>query len=415
MGDKIMAVKLVKETAKLKIYKERKARCTVFYREHKEKPEEGKVKIYKQYENKIVYYMSSKSIPKLIFKDFSELPEEVSPYGYGFERNELNIFFKSKLDIGCRECYISKTTNKITDDKIIISLADIQSLIPLVNQEQYACTQTKNIIIANFFSNNFPELAFEYKATNNNKKQVLRNLNDKLVEQLTADEVEQIGHFYVKATSKYKRQDLKKRMMLNLQETAKLLTLQQVISEYETLLERNPAESEWQKFFEKYITLFDNRYVKQIRTKNIGTGITKYPDLALVDIYGYVDFYELKKSGAKLLDYDPSHKTYYWSKELAKTIAQASDYLQKAKENSSSFTKIVEQETETENSNGLIVDIIRPKAIIVIGHSKELNSKKKKEHFKNLRESLKDIEFVLYDELLKRLNNLLDSINTEQV
>ena len=73
---------------------------------------------------------------------------------------------------------------------------------------------------------------------------------------------------------------------------------------------------------------------------------------------------------------------------------------------------MVKQETGTEKQDGLTVDVIRPKAIIVLGHGEELNTGKKKESFKNLRESLKDIEFVLYDELLQRLNNLLDSVNS---
>ena len=77
-----------------------------------------------------------------------------------------------------------------------------------------------------------------------------------------------------------------------------------------------------------------------------------------MDIYGYVDFYELKKSGAKLLEYDTSHKTFYWSKEVTKTIAQVSDYLQKAKDNAHSFAKAVKQETQTEKQDGSVAQVV---------------------------------------------------------
>jgi len=94
-------------------------------------------------------------------------------------------------------------------------------------------------------------------------------------------------------------------------------------------------------------------------------------------------------------------------------IAQVADYLQKAKENSLSYSKSIKEQTEDENNDGFEINIINPRAIIVAGTTKELNTKTKRNHFKNLRESLKDIEFVLYDELLERLKNLLETVKLE--
>src|SRR5690606_14018531 len=108
--------------------------------------------------------------------------------------------------------------------------------------------------------------------------------------------------------------------------------------------------------------------------KNIATGITKYPDLVLVDIYGYIDFYELKKSNTPLIQYDKSHKTWYWTKDISMVIAQATDYLQKSKENASSYTTVIKEQTETEKEEGIDVNIINPRVIIVAGSTKELNT-----------------------------------------
>ena len=211
------------------------------------------------------------------------------------------------------------------------------------------------ILIKNFLVDIFPEIAFDYKETNNNKKLILRNLNQKLIDQLTADDIEKIGDFYVNASKKYKRADLVKRMTFGLQKNAQIHTLQEIIAKYELLLKENPPESSWQKFFDEYITLFDTRYAHKINYKNIATGITKYPDLVLVDIYGYIDFYELKKSNTPLMKYDSSHKTWYWTKDVSMVIAQATDYLQKSKENAISYTKAIKEETETESEEGIDV------------------------------------------------------------
>jgi hypothetical protein len=324
----------------------------------------------------------------------------------------VNSFFRYQFD----DKRISKIiiSEEIESKKVrknlFLNLNDLSALISSTNQEQRACNDTKKILIKNFLVDIFPEIAFDYKETNNNKKLILRNLNQKLVDQLTADDIEKIGDFYVNAAKKYKRADLVKRMTFGLQKNAQILTLQEIIIKYESLLKENPPESSWQKFFDEYITLFDTRYAHKINYKNIATGITKYPDLVLVDIYGYIDFYELKKSSTPLMKYDSSHKTWYWTKDVSMVIAQATDYLQKSKENAISYTKSIKEETETESEEGIDVNIINPRVIIVAGSTKELNTKKKLNHFKNLRESLKDIEFVLYDELLERLKNLLDKI-----
>ncbi|WHT40376.1 hypothetical protein QNH98_07280 [Myroides sp. mNGS23_01] len=180
---------------------------------------------------------------------------------------------------------------------MILNYNDIESLLKSINQEQRACNDTKKILIKNLIVDIYPEVNFDHSETNNNKDLILRNLNDKLIEKLTATEIEQIGNFYVKATQKFKAGHIIKKMTFGLMKNAQLLTLQEIILKYEKLLVDNPAESEWQKFFDEYITLFDSRYVHKINYKNIATGITKYPDLVLVDIYGYVDFYELKKVG----------------------------------------------------------------------------------------------------------------------
>lgn len=404
-------MKKIKETEKLIILQERKSGYVNTYRQHKDDESDTPILICKFKNNTFNYAFEGDSIKEIRFIGYSDLPPFVSPFGFGFNEKSVNNFFRYKFDSSeFNTIVFSKTKGNTPPNSLLLNETDFQELLKSINQEQRACNNTKTILISNFLIEQNAAINFDFKETNNNKELILRNLNSKLLEKLTADDIDLIGKFYVDAAQKYSRPDIVKKMVIGMQKNAQLLTLQEIIKKYEKLLVENPSESTWQTFFDEYITLFDNRYVRKLDYKNIATGITKYPDLVLVDIYGYIDFYELKKCGMQLLAYDASHKTFYWSKDVAMVISQVSDYLQKSKENGLSYAKTIKTETETGTSEGLDVNVINPRAIIVAGSKKELNTAKKRDHFKNLRESLKDIEFILYDELLDRLKNLLSSI-----
>lgn len=409
-------MKEIKNTEKLILFEESIKSTRKIYRQNKEDENKEKVLIYTFIKGNIEYEYEGEKIKKIIIEDTDQFPSFISAYGYGFSERSLNNFLRysfndDKIDTLILSELKSSSRNK---NQLIINYEDLELLLKSINQEQRACNDTKKILIKNLIVDIFPDVNFDYSETNNSKDLILRNLNDKLIEKLTADEIQKLGEFYVKATRKFKAVHIIKKMTAGLMKNAQILSLQEIIIKYEKLLTENPAESEWQKFFDEYITLFDSRYVHKINYKNIATGITKYPDLVLVDIYGYIDFYELKKSGTDLIQYDKSHKTWFWSKDVSMVISQVSDYLQKSKENALSYAKAIKDETETDTEQGLEVNIINPRAIIVIGHTKQLDTEKKRNHFKNLRESLKDIEFVLYDELLERLKNLLDTIKIDK-
>lgn len=404
-------MKQIKETEKLLLFERKSGLTTSIFRKHKESEDEP-VKIY-SYRNRIYTFpYEGEAIKKVIYEGFDEVPGLMNAYGYGFEDRTLNNYFRFNFnDTRITELRIvQKGKSKRLGSKLILRYEEIEELMSSFYQEQRAANDTKRIHAKNYLLGVWPELAFDYQETNNNKKLVLRNFNKRLIEQLTADEVDQVGKFYVNAALKFKRPDIVRKMTTSINKKSQLLTLNEVITKYENLLKDDPPEREWQKFFDEHITLFDSRYAHKLDYKNIATGLTKYPDLVLVDVYGYVDFYELKKSSTSLIKYDESHKTWYWSADISKVIAQASDYLQKAKENAVTYAKTIKEETATEKESGLDVHIINPKAIVVAGSQSELNTAKKQNHFKNLRESLKNIEFLLYDELLERLKNLLNTI-----
>lgn len=404
----------VKENKRFILSREKRDDSYVYFLKDKEDKDRPEEEVYTIIGDQISYKFGNDNIPNILFDGFKEVPSSVaSDLGFGFSNKAIQNFLRFKFDKKKTITITNKTETKESGNALIINIDDLEELGTSLNQEQRACNDTKRMLIKNFLVKSFPSLNYAVKETNNNKDLILRNLNKKLIEQLNADEIERFGEFYVEAAQKYKRDDLVRRMLLDLQRSAQLLTLQEVVKKYEALLASNPLEAKWQEFFDEHITLFDNRYIKKLNYKNIATGITKYPDLVLVDIYGYIDFYELKRSSTQLLKYDQSHKTYYWSKDMAMVISQASDYLQKAKENAASFANAIKTETSVEEGNGLEINIVNPRAIIVAGQSSDLTNDKMRHQFKTLREGLKDIEFLLYDELLLRLQNLLANVRVK--
>ena len=325
-------------------------------------------------------------------------------YGGGFKNKSLRYFIKNHMG--------SMTDINISDDptkllggkKISINRDDLRQLTKDLNIQMKANNSELNAILSNFWSSKASELQFKINIHNSNKSLILRNLNEKLSKQLTADEIDNVGEFYFKALEKFKSPQIKKRQAEIVSEKAKILSLDGLISKYEKLLKKDPLESEWQKFFNDFITLFDSRYQNIIDSKNISVASTKYPDLILLDVYGFIDLYELKRAGATLLREDRSHNNFYWSDEMAKTVAQASLYLQTIKDNASMFSRTIEEEANIK------VKVINPKAFIVAGTSSQLDSEKKQNQFKVLRESLKDVNFILYDELLVHLKNLVTKL-----
>ena len=90
---------------------------------------------------------------------------------------------------------------------------------------------------------------------------------------------------------------------------------------------------------------------------------------------------------------------YYWHAETVKAIVQAEKYLYNAERKASTLADDIRREERID------VKVIKPRAILIIGHSNQLDDDNKKEDFKVLRKSLKNIEIVLYDELVEGMEN----------
>ncbi len=185
-------------------------------------------------------------------------------------------------------------------------------------------------------------------------------------------------------------------------------TLDQVIKRFENHISNKKFdEKQWQKFLHEEVFFFISNYIESIREADVNFGKVeegaKKPDFVWIDLYGFLDVFEIKTPYTYLLAkrIDKSHRNYYFSGDAAKAISQIEKYILFLEKNVEGFEKYLLKQTKIPFS------ILKPKAFLIIGNSKELeNNSEKKKDFRLLRRSFKNIEFITFDELLDNLKSL---------
>ncbi len=161
---------------------------------------------------------------------------------------------------------------------------------------------------------------------------------------------------------------------------------------------RTVTEHVYQKWFEAHSWVFGTEYVQRINNlRDIDTDTTI--DMALQTSDGFIDILELKTPEAPVLQHDPSHKTYYFSQEVSKVLAQAAKYL-----------RAVERRADTIYTQSRLQEravlFVRPRVRIVIGRSHEWNTFQQ-EYFRRLGASLHSIEIMTFDHVMTRAEQLI--------
>lgn len=183
-------------------------------------------------------------------------------------------------------------------------------------------------------------------------------------------------------------------------DNTEIIYLESIIKEFEKKLGQNLMESKWQDFLRDYILLFNTSYASFIEKESISLA-GKYPDFMLIDVYSFIDIYEIKKPTTNLLKKDESRNNYFWDTELSKAISQTENYIHQINKNSYGFKE------EVKKSKGIDIRIVKPRGFIIAGQSSQLDNEIKEENFRLLNTSLKNVEIILYDDLLASLRNFL--------
>ena len=360
---------------------------------------------------KILYFITD----EIVFSGYKDFPPYFYKSGGGLTnkfnsvainngiKNYLGDDFKGKIILEIaknKDTHIKKTKTKI---QIILNAQDWNKLLNLGMIAQFQGKSNANNSISEFLHNVAPEYSC-YHITEGDekilKKMFLSSLNKNMAKNFSTDELRQIEIFYNEVLDKNQvKTEFINKNIIKIRE----VSINRVINEFQLNLQKSTTETIWQRFFEKNIFIFDSRYIDFIPKFNLKSGRTSEPDFIVYDIYGFADIYEIKKADKKVLRFDKDHDNYYWSDEVAKSIAQLEKYIFQASENRFSI------EASLKEKKGQDIKIIRPRGVLVIGSRNEFTNPQMESDFSILRSSHKNIEIILYDELLSSLKNLQNS------
>ena len=92
-----------------------------------------------------------------------------------------------------------------------------------------------------------------------------------------------------------------------------------------------------------------------------------------------------------------------------KAITQAEKYLFESERKA----PVLSEDIKRENSED--VKVIKPKVFLVIGSLEQFDNDNMLEDFRILRESLKNVNIILYDELYERFKNLKKGLSESNI
>jgi hypothetical protein len=383
----------------------------------------------KRKSNYIYYFKSSVSkrfnIKRINFIGFKTIPVGLFLYktGGGFNRQQSNkiggdflLYFLSRRYKKGIKLYVynDKKNPSFKELKKDISInLSLENFLEILKNLGDEIKEKRECIIEKRLSKFFPK---EFKDERNDEKTISSKLNE-----INLNKLKSVDHnILISFIKKYldlsiNNKDLEK-LQTDLVIQGKKKTLNDVIKKFEKHINnKDCGEKKWQKFLHEEVFFFLSNYVESIREADINFGKIdegeKKPDFIWIDLYGFLDVFEIKTPFTDILAkrIDNSHKNYYFSTSASKAIAQIEKYTLFIERNIDNFTKYLSGKTKIPFS------VLKPKAFLIIGNSKELEKNtEKKRDFRLLRRLFKNIEFITFNELLDNLKSLASKFDKDK-
>ena len=347
---------------------------------------------------------STLKIKNITLEGFNRLPPEF--HEKGFIKSGAEYYLGKKFaDKQVSSLVISKTgKNSVRKSKsgyrIRFNYDSFRQLRTALSRLNFESTRDRSIWVDDYFHDLFPR-HFKKPAglsTGERTRRLVSQLDESLIDHLKTNEAEILVDFFEKLLRKRGMSSVRKRRLF---ESAKLkvddITIVEIVKQFEAMLSNGRSEQKWGEYLRRNLFLIDARYVNSIPQLNVQLGGTRKMDFGLIDSQGYLDIFEIKLPTTPLLAKNPDRGNYYWSTDAVKAIVQAEKYLYNAEQKGADLARDIKRE------KGLTTDVIRPRALLLIGQNSQLDNDNKKEDFRVLRRSLKNVEVILYDELLERL------------
>lgn len=372
---------------------------------------------------RVEYFVHNKApqyqwIKKIIINGFDRIPAGFTRNGTGLSKGTGYLIVKGLYEkLGDFDFSVSLTAKNSAKKikgkyKITLNYFDLRQAIGVLREIKNEGYQTLQNSANNYLNKTFPRI-FKKEAITIDRFTYQRNQIAKLLkreglfENMSDNDIQSIVDFFPVFIKQFENRFKGKKKVigiLNTKDATNVFYLNRVVRDFERKLRaKTHSEQNWQKFFHTYIQVFNPAYATIFEKKNISLS-GSFPDFVPIDVYGYLDIYEIKKPNTKLLVLDRSRKNYYWSSEMSKAISQVENYI----DNSTRLAPSIEGNIK--KFEGIDVKIVKPRGFIIAGRRSQLKGQKMEDDFKILSNSMKNIEVVLFDDILRNLKSLLDKI-----
>ncbi len=355
-------------------------------------------------------------IRKIVFLGFKDKPAGLLLYNTGggfnqWQSNKMggNLFLQYLVNKYKKEAKITIHKNKNSTFKVfkkhVAISTSLKSFIEILTDLGTEINRNKIQVIEKRLTNVF---GGKFKAGGAQSETVNSKLTDINLNKLEKTDHESISEFIKKYLRTENNSEAFKKLHTELVIQGQRKTLDQVIKKFEKHLKDGSFdEKKWQKFLHNEVFFFMSNYIESIREANVNFGKIdeggKKPDFVWIDLYGFLDVFEIKTPKTDILArrIDTSHRNYYFSTPASMAISQIEKYILFLEKNVEGFQNYLSKQTKIPFS------VLKPKAFLIIGNSKEFDQNPaKKKDFRLLRRLFKNIEFITFDELLDNLKSL---------
>lgn len=316
---------------------------------------------------------------------------------------EIHNRFNKKIDLTVTSKGKGKIDNRGKFTKVTLPITYLSKLGQSIRNIKRERNEEMRLIIQRFLGKTFSQFKdlkdLEMGYVPGKLAEVLGTAN--LLNKLSLEDKEALETLipdYLSSIPGTLRAKKKLQVIYSTLDAGKKIYLEKVLAEFKSKLKHKvQSEQTWQDFLSNYILLLRHSYGEVLEKESVSLQ-GKFPDFMLVDPYGYLDIYEIKKPSTNLMKLDNSRNNYYWDTEISKAIAQVENYIHQTQRNGDALT------VDIKRTKGLDVNIVRPRGYIIAGLRTQLTSEKMKDDFRIMCESLKNVDIILYDDLLTSLD-----------
>lgn len=179
------------------------------------------------------------------------------------------------------------------------------------------------------------------------------------------------------------------------------------------------SEKEWQKLivsfllliYPKYIAVLDNLHIKDFYS-NKTKAKNRYIDLTLVDANGTIDIIEIKKPFSNCLLSTNKYRDNYTPKtELSGSVMQVEKYMFHLNKWGRQGELEILKKRKHELPKNFEIKVINPQAVIILGRDIDFSDDQKFDFEIIKRKYANVIDIMTYDDLLRRLDNIITMIS----